>query len=73
MVFKSLVYYAVGNGLMVYRLENVPTAVQKEAKLLMFHDVQGFDNLSCLDRVSRAQMSSKRHHYITLPMVTDRL
>lgn len=63
-------FYQVGNGLMVYRLENVPTAVQKEAKLLMFHDVQGFDNLSCLDRVSRAQMSitlSAEEHNQTIP------
>lgn len=45
---------------MVYRLENVPVAIQKEAKLLMFNDVQGFDNLSCLDRLSHAQLSSKR-------------
>ncbi|XP_042560875.1 integral membrane protein GPR180 [Clupea harengus] len=63
-------FYQVGNGLMVYRLENVPVAVQKEAKLLMFHNIQGFDNLSCLDRVSRAQLSitlSAEEHNQTIP------
>lgn len=66
-------WFVVGNGLMVYRLENVPVAVQKEAKLLMFHNIQGFDNLSCLDRVSRAQLSSELYPYSTLSMTFPRL
>lgn len=47
------------NGLMVYRLDNVPLAVQKEARLLLFQGIEGFENLSCLDRVSGAQLSSE--------------
>ncbi|XP_063068385.1 integral membrane protein GPR180 [Engraulis encrasicolus] len=63
-------FYQAGDGLMVYRLENVPVAIQKEAKLLMFNDVQGFDNLSCLDRLSHAQLSislSAEQHNQTVP------
>ncbi|KAL2087481.1 hypothetical protein ACEWY4_016309 [Coilia grayii] len=63
-------FYQAGNGLMVYRLENVPAAVQKDARLLMFHNTQGFDNLSCLDRLSHAQLSitlSAGQHNQTIP------
>ena len=46
---------------MVCRLENAPLAVEKEARLLLFQDLEdgGFDNLSCLERLSRAQLSSR--------------
>ncbi|KAK3574363.1 hypothetical protein QTP86_005143 [Hemibagrus guttatus] len=58
------------NGLMAYRLENVPLAVHKEAKLLLFQGMQGFENLSCLDRVSAAQLTislSTEEHNQTIP------
>uniref|UniRef100_A0A3B1IS93 G protein-coupled receptor 180 n=1 Tax=Astyanax mexicanus TaxID=7994 RepID=A0A3B1IS93_ASTMX len=58
------------NGLMAYRLENVPLAVQKEAKLLLFQGMEGFDNLSCLERVSGAQLTitlSSEEHNETIP------
>ncbi|XP_028811339.1 integral membrane protein GPR180 [Denticeps clupeoides] len=63
-------FYHGANGLMVYRLENVPVAVQKEARLLLFQEMEGFDNLSCLDRVSAAQLSvslSTVEHNLTIP------
>ncbi|KAI4886649.1 hypothetical protein NFI96_012769 [Prochilodus magdalenae] len=58
------------NGLMAYRLENVPLAVQKEARLLLFHGMEGFDNLSCLERVSAARLTitlSSEEHNETIP------
>ncbi|XP_017568413.1 integral membrane protein GPR180 isoform X1 [Pygocentrus nattereri] len=58
------------NGLMAYRLENVPLAVQKEARLLLFQGMEGFDNLSCLDRVSAARLTitlSSEEHNETIP------
>ncbi|KAK2857660.1 hypothetical protein Q7C36_005579 [Tachysurus vachellii] len=58
------------NGLMSYRLDNVPLAVHKEARLLLFRGTQGFENLSCLDRVSGAQFTitlSTEEHNQTIP------
>ncbi|XP_060775104.1 integral membrane protein GPR180 isoform X2 [Neoarius graeffei] len=58
------------NGLMAYRLENVPLAVHKEARLLLFQGSEGFENLSCLDRVSGAQLTvtlSTEEHNWTIP------
>ncbi|KAJ8338546.1 hypothetical protein SKAU_G00375120 [Synaphobranchus kaupii] len=45
------------NALMVYKLDDVPTAIQKEAKLLLFQAPKGSDNLSCLENLSGAQLS----------------
>lgn len=50
--------YHGGGGLIVCRLENPPLAVVKESQLLLFQNMEeGFDNLSCLDRLSKAQLS----------------
>ncbi|KAA0712676.1 Integral membrane protein GPR180 [Triplophysa tibetana] len=51
--------YHGDNGLLVYRVDNVDMAVQKEARLLMFQGLQAFENLSCLERVSSAHISIK--------------
>lgn len=52
----------VGSGLVVCRLENAPLATEKESRLLFFPEMEdGFDidNLSCHDRLSKAQLSSE--------------
>ncbi|XP_017337799.1 integral membrane protein GPR180 isoform X2 [Ictalurus punctatus] len=61
------------NGLMSYRLENVPLAVHKEARLLLFQGIEGFENLSCLGRVSGAQLTITlitEEHNQTIPRQT---
>ncbi|KAI5613511.1 integral membrane protein GPR180 isoform X1 [Silurus asotus] len=58
------------SGLLSYRLENVALAVHKEAKLLLFQGIESFENLSCLDRVSKAQFRiplSTEEHNQTIP------
>lgn len=40
-------------------MHNVLLAVQKEARLLLFQGSEGFDNLSCLERLTSAHVSSK--------------
>ncbi|XP_051752912.1 integral membrane protein GPR180 [Ctenopharyngodon idella] len=58
------------NGLMAYRVDDVQMAVQKEARLLLFQGSEGFDNLSCLERVTSAQISitlSKVEQNQTIP------
>ncbi|KAJ8003836.1 hypothetical protein DPEC_G00152540 [Dallia pectoralis] len=65
--------YHGGRGLLVCRLENAPLAVEKESKLLLFSEMEeGFeiDNLSCPDRLSKAQLSIKlneEEHNQTIP------
>lgn len=52
------------------RVYDVQMAVQKEARLLLFQDTDGFDNLSCLERVTSAQISinlSEEEQNQTLP------
>lgn len=52
--------YNVGSGLVVCRLENATLALEKESRLLLFPETEdGFDidNLSCHDRLSKAQLS----------------
>ncbi|XP_029596293.1 integral membrane protein GPR180 [Salmo trutta] len=52
--------YNVGRGLVVCRLENATLAMEKESRLLLFPETEdGFDidNLSCHDRLSKAQLS----------------
>ncbi|XP_018621124.1 integral membrane protein GPR180-like isoform X2 [Scleropages formosus] len=59
-----------GNALMVYRLEDVSTAMKKDARLLLFQDLEKFDNLSCQHRLSRARLSmtlSAEEHNQTIP------
>ncbi|KAG5852301.1 hypothetical protein ANANG_G00060940 [Anguilla anguilla] len=58
------------NALIVYKLDDVPMAKQKEAKLLLFQAPKGADNLSCLENLSGAQLSitlSTEEHNQTIP------
>ncbi|KAL4608904.1 integral membrane protein GPR180-like isoform X1 [Arapaima gigas] len=58
------------NSLMAYRLEDVTTAVKKEAKLLMFRDLENLNSLNCSRRLSRAHLSitlSAEEHNQTIP------
>uniref|UniRef100_A0A674ALN9 G protein-coupled receptor 180 n=1 Tax=Salmo trutta TaxID=8032 RepID=A0A674ALN9_SALTR len=65
--------YNVGRGLVVCRLENAPLATEKESRLLFFPEMEdGFDidNLSCHDRLSKAQLSirlSEEEHNQSIP------
>uniref|UniRef100_A0A4W5PED0 G protein-coupled receptor 180 n=1 Tax=Hucho hucho TaxID=62062 RepID=A0A4W5PED0_9TELE len=65
--------YSGGSGLVVCRLENVPLATEKESRLLFFPEMEdGFDidNLSCHDRLSKAQLSiilSEEEHNQSIP------
>nr|XP_046179742.1 integral membrane protein GPR180-like [Oncorhynchus gorbuscha] len=65
--------YNVGRGLVVCRLENAPLATEKESRLLFFPETEdGFDidNLSCHDRLSKAQLSirlSEEEHNQSIP------
>uniref|UniRef100_A0A672PPW6 G protein-coupled receptor 180 n=1 Tax=Sinocyclocheilus grahami TaxID=75366 RepID=A0A672PPW6_SINGR len=45
--------------MVAYRVDNVLLAVQKEARLLLFQGSEGLDNLSCLERLTSAHISSK--------------
>ncbi|XP_073688990.1 integral membrane protein GPR180-like [Garra rufa] len=55
--YISRFLYHGENGVVAYRVDNVLLAVQKEARLLLFQGSEGFDNLSCLERVSSAHIS----------------
>ncbi|XP_064825988.1 integral membrane protein GPR180-like [Oncorhynchus masou masou] len=65
--------YNVGRGLVVCRLENATLAMEKESRLLLFPETEdGFDidNLSCHDRLSKAQLSirlSEEEHNQSIP------
>ncbi|XP_064875000.1 integral membrane protein GPR180-like [Oncorhynchus nerka] len=65
--------YNVGRGLVVCRLENAPLATEKESRLLFFPEMEdGFDidNLSCHERLSKAQLSirlSEEEHNQSIP------
>ncbi|XP_055785986.1 integral membrane protein GPR180-like [Salvelinus fontinalis] len=65
--------YNVGSGLVVCRLENAPLATEKGSRLLFFPEMEdGFDidNLSCHDRLSKAQLSirlSEEEHNQSIP------
>ncbi len=59
-------WYLIGeNGLVAYRVHSVLLAVQKEARLLLFQGSEGFDNLSCLERLTSAHVSSKTPSRLT--------
>jgi len=45
------------------RVYDVQMAVQKEARLLLIQDTEDFDNLSCQERVTSAEISSKSHSF----------
>ncbi|KAM6945593.1 integral membrane protein GPR180 [Aplochiton taeniatus] len=59
------------HGLLVCRLGNAPLAIEKESRLLIYHDMEeGFDNLSCSERLAKAQFSiilTEEEHNQTLP------
>ncbi|XP_031648601.1 integral membrane protein GPR180-like [Oncorhynchus kisutch] len=65
--------YNVGRGLVVCRLANAPLATEKESRLLFFPEMEdGFDidNLSCHERLSKAQLSirlSEEEHNQSIP------
>ncbi|XP_029520386.1 integral membrane protein GPR180 isoform X1 [Oncorhynchus nerka] len=65
--------YNVGRGLVVCRLENATLATEKESRLLFFPEMEdGFDidNLSCHERLSKAQLSirlSEEEHNQSIP------
>uniref|UniRef100_A0A8C7NKW4 Intimal thickness related receptor IRP domain-containing protein n=1 Tax=Oncorhynchus mykiss TaxID=8022 RepID=A0A8C7NKW4_ONCMY len=65
--------WMVGRGLVVCRLENATLAMEKESRLLLFPETEdGFDidNLSCHDRLSKAQLSirlSEEEHNQSIP------
>jgi len=61
------------NGLMSSRVYDVQMAVQKEARLLLIQDTEDFDNLSCQERVTSAEISSKSHSFASEPVSTDEL
>ncbi|KAK9973874.1 hypothetical protein ABG768_024574 [Culter alburnus] len=59
-----------GEGLMACRVQEVQVALQKDARLLLIQRAEGFDNLSCLERVTSAQISitlSKEEQNQTIP------
>lgn len=48
------------SGLLVCRLDNSALATEKESRLLLYPDLDlDFDNLSCNERLSKAQLTSK--------------
>ncbi|KAG1930187.1 integral membrane protein GPR180 [Pimephales promelas] len=58
------------NGLMSSRVYDVQMAVQKEARLLLIQDTEDFDNLSCQERVTSAEISinlNKEEQNQTIP------
>lgn len=56
----SWVLNAGDNGLLVCRLDNAPLATEKESRLLLYPDMDlDLDNLSCNERLSKAQLTSK--------------
>nr|XP_029520377.1 integral membrane protein GPR180 isoform X1 [Oncorhynchus nerka] len=63
----------LGRGLVVCRLENATLATEKESRLLFFPEMEdGFDidNLSCHERLSKAQLSirlSEEEHNQSIP------
>lgn len=56
----SLVRNAGDGGLLVCRLDNSALATEKESRLLLYPDMDlDLDNLSCNERLSKAQLTSK--------------
>lgn len=51
-------YLPIGSsGLLVCRLDNPALAAEKESRLLLYQDAE-LDNLSCSERLTKAQLSS---------------
>ncbi|XP_042260585.1 integral membrane protein GPR180 isoform X1 [Thunnus maccoyii] len=69
--FITKFMYQGDDGLFVCRLENSALAIEKESRLLLYQDMEpDLDNLSCSDRLSRAQFIislSQEEHNQTIP------
>uniref|UniRef100_UPI0037E7E960 integral membrane protein GPR180 n=1 Tax=Semicossyphus pulcher TaxID=241346 RepID=UPI0037E7E960 len=69
--FITTFMYQGDNGLLVCRLENSALAAEKESRLLLYQDLDSdMDNLSCSQRLARAQFSislSQDEHNQTIP------
>uniref|UniRef100_UPI003AAB21A2 integral membrane protein GPR180 n=1 Tax=Centroberyx gerrardi TaxID=166262 RepID=UPI003AAB21A2 len=69
--FITKFMYQGDHGLLVCRLDNSPLAVEKESRLLLYQDMdEGLDNLSCSERLARAQLTislSQEEHNQTIP------
>ncbi|MBN3318655.1 GP180 protein, partial [Atractosteus spatula] len=66
------------NGLINCRVEDVQTAIEKEARLILFREqswlnlLEGYDNLSCLEHLTNAQISitlTEEEHNHTMPQL----
>lgn len=59
-VVSSFPHFVGDNGLLVCRLDNSALATEKESRLLLYQDMNSdLDNLSCSERLSRAQFTSE--------------
>ncbi|KAF3706243.1 Integral membrane protein GPR180 Intimal thickness-related receptor Precursor [Channa argus] len=69
--FITKFMYQGDNGLLVCRLDNSAMAVEKESRLLLYQDMDSdLDNLSCSERLARAQFTislSQEEHNLTIP------
>ncbi|XP_032411886.1 integral membrane protein GPR180-like isoform X1 [Xiphophorus hellerii] len=67
----KFMYQAGDGGLLVCRLDNPSLGTEKEARLLLYQDMDSdLDNLSCSQRLSRAQFTislSQDEHNQTIP------
>lgn len=63
---------SAGEGLMACRVQEVQVALQKDARLLLIQRAEGFDNLSCLERVTSAQISSKTPSFASESVSTEK-
>ncbi|XP_054881021.1 integral membrane protein GPR180 isoform X2 [Poeciliopsis prolifica] len=69
--FITKFMYQGGGGLLVCRLDNPSLGTEKEARLLLYQDMDSdLDNLSCSQQLSRAQFTvslSQEEHNQTIP------
>ncbi|XP_068446371.1 integral membrane protein GPR180 [Clinocottus analis] len=66
--------YQGDNGLLVCRLDNAALATEKESRLLLYQDMDSdLDNLSCWERISKAQFTiylKEEEHNQSIPRQT---
>ncbi|KAJ3582027.1 hypothetical protein NHX12_015966 [Muraenolepis orangiensis] len=70
--FITVFMYQGDNGLLVNRLHDVPLAVEKESRLLLYTNIQAssLDNLSCSERLTKAKIIihlTDEEHNQTIP------
>ncbi|CAL8290796.1 unnamed protein product [Lota lota] len=70
--FITLFMYQGDHGLLVNRLHNVPLAVEKESRLLLYNNIaaSSLDNLSCSERLTKAKVIihlTDEEHNQTIP------